>query len=323
MPKSILLNLCFTIILMSCGSSTRKGQSNSKVDIEETGITSSNTLDQGLVTQLDSLEFQKPKSLMDLPKSQDGGFVLSQGFYEAEFKSYCLQPGTPSPSPRDAYLEGSVSGYRKEIIKSILRNSEDRPDLNQKNIQLLLWSTVSGSNFDKLPQAVKATAYRVLSSKQIFELKGGVVGLVKTISASLPSGNNDLNKLFEIGTSSYEAFERMAVLHETSKISRPEVKTNQWYQQKEGYYVRYFPKSYQNVRIQVYVPDMLMTDQGNYVVYDPVTRVAIPVNSNAQRLGIGGPVIEIVRAIITIPKGPGATKKLPPPENKNPKMRTK
>ena len=41
---------------------------------------------------------KNPASLMELPQTQDGGFVLSPGFYEAEFKTYCLQPGTPDPS---------------------------------------------------------------------------------------------------------------------------------------------------------------------------------------------------------------------------------
>ena len=74
---------------------------------------------------------------MDLPQTENGGFVLTPGFYEAEFKTYCLQPGTPDPSPRDAYLQGPVTGYRKEIVESILLNSRERTDIDQKNIQLL------------------------------------------------------------------------------------------------------------------------------------------------------------------------------------------
>ena len=81
---------------------------------------------------------QKPISLMELPQTEKGGFVLSEGFYEAEFKTYCLQPGTPDPSQGDAYLQSSISGYRKEIIESVLINSLNRPEIDQRNIQLLL-----------------------------------------------------------------------------------------------------------------------------------------------------------------------------------------
>ena len=121
---------------------------------------------------------------MDLPQTQYGGFVLSPGFYEAEFKTYCLQPGTPDPTQGDAYLQGPVTGHRKDIIESVLLNSRERPDLEQRNVQLLLWSVVSGSNFNKLSYTVQADAMKLLTPKQVFTLKGGVAGVLKTVSQS-------------------------------------------------------------------------------------------------------------------------------------------
>jgi len=64
---------------------------------------------------------------MELPQTEDGEIVLSEGFYEAEFKSYCLQPGTPSPSDRDAYRQGPLTANRKDIVETILRNSLKSP----------------------------------------------------------------------------------------------------------------------------------------------------------------------------------------------------
>jgi hypothetical protein len=45
---------------------------------------------------IDTFQFanQQPLALLDLPQSQDGEIILSEGYYEADFKSYCLQPGT-------------------------------------------------------------------------------------------------------------------------------------------------------------------------------------------------------------------------------------
>jgi hypothetical protein len=79
------------------------------------------------------------------------------------------------------------------------------------------------------------------------------------------------------------------------------------------------PSSYQRTRIQVYVPKgSLDTDgkrSGSYVTFDPVTMMAIPANSNAQRLGIGAPVADVVRRVIQISKPtPGK------PQNNNPKQ---
>ena len=298
MSASLLKNLCFVILLSSCASSSRNGKQT----------LSNNTIDTDSSLQPSIASDQKPQSLMDLPQTQNGGFVLAPGFYEAEFKTYCLQPGTPDPSQGDAYLQGPVTGYRKDIIESVLLNSRERPELDQKNIQLLLWSVVSGSNFNKLSHPVQADAMKLLTPKQVFTLKGGVAGVIKTVanSSKIFNAENGMQRLFETGITSYESFERLAVLNEPSQIRRTGVKYDQWYRQKENYYVRYFPASYKKVRIQVYVPDSLMDAQGKvdgeYMVFDPTGQQAIPAFTNAQRLGIGAPVLDIIRVIIEVNK---------------------
>jgi hypothetical protein len=313
MPTPLLKNLFFVILLSSCAASSR----NSKQTVN------SNAIDAYSSEQPEIASDKKLQSLMDLPQTQYGGFVLAPGFYEAEFKTYCLQPGTPDPSQGDAYLQGPVTGYRKDIIESVLLNSREESQMDQRNIQLLLWSVVSGSNFNKLSHPVQADAMKLLTPKQVFELKGGIAGVIKTVSYSsgILNASKGMQRLFETGISSYETFERLAVLKEQSKIIRKNVKYDQWYRQKENYYVRYFPVSYKKVRIQVYVPDSLMDAEGKvsgeYLVFDPTGQQAIPAFTNAQRLGIGAPVPDIVRIIINVNKGTNHPKKIP--EKKNPK----
>jgi hypothetical protein len=315
MQATLHKNLFLVLLLSSCVSSTR----NSKQVVSDNIIGEINSTDLFITAD------QKPLSLMELPQSEVGGFVLAPGFYEAEFKTYCLQPGTPDPSQGDAYLQGPITGYRKDIIESVLLNSKEQPQMDQKNIQLLLWSVVSNSNFNKLSSHVQADAMKLLTPKQVFQLKGGVAGVIKTVSNStnLFNAAKGMQNLFEKGISSYESFERLAVLKEQSKITRKNVKFDQWYKQKENYYIRYFPVSYKKVRVQVYVPDSLMDAEnkmnGEYVVYDPTGQQAIPAFTNAQRLGIGAPVIvDIVRAVIKVNKGTSTPKKVP--AKKNPKV---
>jgi hypothetical protein len=138
MNLSLLRSLFFISVLIACSSPRR-----STASIQDT--TSNATEVQ---PQIDSSH--APQSLMDLPQTQFGGFVLKPGFYEAEFKTYCLQPGTPDPHSGDAYIQGPITGYRKDIIESVLINSRDQKNIEQRNIQLLLWSIVSGSNFNNL-----------------------------------------------------------------------------------------------------------------------------------------------------------------------------
>ena len=306
MLKNLLRSALFVILLNSCVSTSRNSnQNNNAVNTN--------------VAQVDLPADSKPISLTDLPRNEDGGFVMAPGYYEAEFKTYCLQPGTPDHTPRDAYLQSSVTGYRKDIVETVLYNSRRKPDIEQRHVQLLLWSVVSRSNFNNLSPDVQADAHRLLTPKQVFELKGGVMGVVKSVSSNLPSnGHNDVRWLFDIGSTSYEMFEKIAVLREPSQIKRADFKNDQWYKQKENYYVRYFPLSYQKVRIQVYVPDGVLDStgkvSGEYLVFDPTGLQAIPANSNAQRLGIGGPVLDIIRAVIKINKENKPPKRVP--ENK-------
>lgn len=297
MSKNLLLTIWLIIVLGSCVSSSRN---NNNGNNNNTNGVNTN------VAQVELKPGEKPNPLTDLPRTSDGGFVLAPGYYETEFKTYCLQPGTPDPSPRDAYLQAPMSGYRKEIVETVLNNSRSKPDIEQRNVQLLLWSVVSGSNFNTLPRAVQADAMLLLTPQQIFELKGGVMAIVKTVSENLPTGlssrHQDIYKLFEMGTSSYEAYEKIAVLRQPSQLKRADFKNDQWYKQPGNFYVRYFPVSYQKTRIQVYVPDNLLDStgksSGEYLIFNPTASLAIPANSNAQRLGIGGPVFDIVRIII-------------------------
>jgi hypothetical protein len=306
MSKKLLTIAWFAILSSSCVSSSRNNNQNNN------GINAN-------AAELDLPADSKPISLTDLPRTEDGGFVLAPGYYEAEFKTYCLQPGTPDPSPRDAYLQAPVSGYRKDIVETVLHNSRSKPGIGQRHVQLLLWCVVSKSDFNKLPSAVQADAMQLLTSKQVFELRGGIMGVVRNVSNNLPAGaingHNDIRRIFELGSSSYEAFEKIAVLREPSKIKRPDFKNDQWYKLKDNYYVRHFPASYQKVRIQVYVPDGVLDSTGKkageYLVFDPTGLQSVPANSNAQRLGIGGPMLDIIRVVIKINKPNAPPKRLP------------
>jgi hypothetical protein len=313
MSKYLLSCLVLITAITACVSSSKNSTSNT--------IPTKAPVEDRIDTALAGLQ---PLSILDLPQSQDGEIILAEGFYEGDFRSYCLQPGTPDPSDRDAYTQVPLSGYRKDIVETILRNSLERQDLSQRNIQLLLWSVVSGSDYNKLSPSVKSTSRQLLSSKQIFALQGGVVGVMKTIAASLPETGlsptlNSMKDLFELGNSSYEAYEQIAVLRQPSVIRNPDYKKDQWYKQDGGYYVRYFPNGYQQTKIQVYVPmgtlDHDGKRSGNYVLFDPVKMMAAPANSNAQRLGIGAPVAKVIRKVIEINKTyPVPKKQVPAPK---------
>src|SRR4051812_45633971 len=180
--KAYLLRTLVIVSLSACTSPRNSSQAPNNIPLK-----SENPAQPDIAADL------KPQSLMDLPQTQYGGFVLKPGFYEADFKTYCLQPGTPDPRQGDAYFQGPINGYRKEIVESILLNSRGHQDMDQRNIQLLLWSVVSGSDFNNLSYAVQSDAQKLLTPKQVFQLKGGVMGVIKEVSYStgLVNANND------------------------------------------------------------------------------------------------------------------------------------
>ncbi len=307
MTTRLLLPLFIIVLFNSCSSSIRNSAGNDHNKAVANAIIEQPTLAANTT----------PAALTDLARTRDGGFVLAPGFYETEFKTYCLQPGTPDPSKGDAYLQAPVSGYRKDIVETILLNSRKKTGMEQRNIQLLLWCVVSGGNYNKLSHAVRADAEQLLTPKQIFELKGGVMGMVKkiTYASGIMNANNDMQRLFDVGNNAYEIFEKTAVLREPSQMRRPGIKYDQWYQQPNNYYIRYFPVNYQKVKIQVYVPDGLLDAdgkiEGEYLVYDPTGLQAVPANTNAQRLGIGAPVLDIIKVMIETKRTDRTPTKLP------------
>jgi hypothetical protein len=340
MPKHLPSSVFSILLLASCASAshqTKDLDASFRNHFSNTQpVTSSfEDVDTTFIMTDSFTSAQTPVPLTDLPRTETRAFVLAPGFYETDFKTYCLQPGNPAPSGKDVYFQAPLKGARKDIIETILRNSQTESNLEQRNIQLLLWSVVSRSDFSKLSPSVQATAWQLLSPKQVFELKGGVMGVVKTVADVLPAstGAANVQHLFDLGVTSYEAYERLAVPSGTSEVTRPDFKRGQWYKHSDGYYVRYFPSGYQQTKIQVYVPEgttaSSASDTANYMVFDPVSFVVVPANSNAQRLGVGAPVKDVVRSVIRVmettkkpkqPSNPTKDSKNTPPA-KAPKMK--
>ncbi len=324
MHKHLLRCLFFVVILSSCASTAhhKSAGTDKRISIGTMpSVTSSfSDVDTTLIMQPDLPAGTSPVSLMEQPRTEDGAFVLAPGWYEADFKTYCLQPGTPGPSAKDVYFQAPLEGARKDLIQTILLNSRKESQLEQKNVQLLLWAVVSHSDFHKLAPDVQYTAMQLLSPKQVFQLQGGVLGVVKTVARMVPASNsqNDIRQLFDLSVRSYEVFERLAVVNTPAQIWRTDLRQDQWFRQQEGYYVRYLPHNYKQTRIQVYVPDSVVAsaayEPDSYIVFDPTSWVVVAANSNAQRLGIGGPVLDIVRSVIrTVKSG----KERPRPKEPN------
>lgn len=238
--------------------------------------------------------------LTSLPRGAQGSFLLSPGFYEAELQSYCLHAGTHAPSRGQGYLWAPLKGPREPMIRHILQNSVQHAEIEQQQIQSLIWSILARVRFSDLSPEIQRVASQLLTPEEIAELNGGALGFIppealNLVTANLPApvrqvleAENQLRYLLTQTTGDFTALEQIAVLAgDPPPGSGPEVPLGRWSQHPGGFYLRYFPSGYSRTRVQVYVPEVIPGVQGNLSTpkeFDPSGDVAVPSNTSSQRL---------------------------------------
>src|SRR5688500_7901564 len=113
------------------------------------------------------------RSLMTLQRTPNGGFVLQAGYYSQQVQSYCLKAGTHGPGGGDGYLYAPPKGPAEDAVMTVLRNSVQHPDLEQQDIQALLWAIIARAKFEDLQPQMKTTAAKLLTPRQLASLKIG------------------------------------------------------------------------------------------------------------------------------------------------------
>ena len=242
--------------------------------------------------RLDSLN---KKGLLQLQRTPNGGFVLQPGFYDYHGQSYCLKAGTHGPGGGDGYIYAPPKGTQEDAVMTILRNSVNHPEIQQRNIQMLLWAIIARSKFDELQNELKMVAARLLTPRQLAMLNRNGMNILpdaalNKLKESVPEpvqrvmeAENKLRSMLSDPTASFAEMERVAVLAGAVGLGpgSREVPMGRWSLHPDGYYVRYLPRGYSYTVVQVWVPN------GSPAVgkeYDPATHIAVPGNTSRQRL---------------------------------------
>src|SRR3954470_11751406 len=110
------------------------------------------------------------RSLMTLQRTPNGGFVLQPGYYSLVDQSYCLKAGTHGPGGGDGYLYAPPKGPAQDAVMTIVRNSVNHPEIQQHDIQLLLWAIIARAKFENLSMELKSVAARLLTPRQLASL---------------------------------------------------------------------------------------------------------------------------------------------------------
>lgn len=235
------------------------------------------------------------RSLMILQRTPNGGFVLQNGYYMLQDQSYCLKAGTHGPGGGDGYLYAPPKGPAEDAVMSIIRSSVNHPEIQQHDIQLLLWAIIARAKFEDLSSDLKVTASRLLTPRQLAALNRTALDAVPSsvqqkAMSKAPSGVREvleaeakLRQMLTTTGSTFAEIERVAVLSGDVPFGEGsvEVPSGRWSLHPDGYYIRYIPSSYSSTRVEIWVP------QGSSAVgkeYDPATHIAVPGNTARQRL---------------------------------------
>ena len=235
-----------------------------------------------------------------LPRTPQGGFVLAAGYYDYTAQSYCLHAGTHGPGGGDGYLYAPVLGSARDAVTSILQNSVAHPEIDQHDIQQLLWAIVARARFEDLDNRLRVVAVRLLTQRQLAGLNRSALsvlnsgqlqqlGLMPPFAQQVLRAESDMRGLLTSGSSSYADMERVAVLGGMAPAGEGsrETPSGRWSAHPDGYLIRYIPTSYSQTRVQIWVAP---NSAGVGRTFDPATQVAVPGNTSRQRLAQSGRV---------------------------------
>jgi len=238
---------------------------------------------------------ESKRSLMTLQRTPNGGFVLKPGYYELVDQSYCLHAGTHGPGGGDGYLFAPPKGSAEDAVMSVVRNSVQHPEIQQHDVQLLLWAIVARAKFEDLSHDLKFVAARLLTQRQLAELNRSALDMIPgpaldRITGSAPApvrqvmqAEAQIRQMLTTPGATFAEVERVAVLSGNVPLGpgSQQIPTGRWSLHPDGYYVRYIPSGYTTTRVEIWVP------QGSPAVgkeYDPATHIAVPGNTARQRL---------------------------------------
>ncbi len=219
------------------------------------------------------------------------GYLLTPGYYEIDLKSFCLKAGTYAPSKGDGYLYAPLKGPKKEMIDKVVKNWYKNQDIEQNDVQALIWAILAKTSFKNMNMELKLVAAKLLSEKDILSLsKMGLDFLPDSVmskaKSSLPTpaqkvleAENKMRNFFSSSSSSsFAELESLAMLAGINP-EKSSITHGTWGLHPNGYWMAFLPSGYSQMTIKIYVPETLKT-----VYFLPSEHVAVPANTSSQRL---------------------------------------
>jgi hypothetical protein len=225
---------------------------------------------------LDDFQPRAFDSLAGLERGAHNGFLLERpGVFAGEIRSYCLQSGTYAPTKGQGYAYAPLSGSGSSFIRTVLQNSVDHPEIPQRHVQVLLWAILARTRISDMAPEIRAAAAVLLSTEQVDLIIGNAIDELREeglrrLMRNLPepvqrvmAAEAELRSLLTDATATYEEIERVAVLFGRPEPvdSRLEVPRGRWSYHRDGYFIRYFPRTYSHMRLEISYPEPFVIDR--------------------------------------------------------------
>jgi len=275
--KIYLFNILILIFLWDCAHLPSSGIGDllrAKERALETGIDDAKTD----IPFLDDFNPTNFGYMTILPRTLSGSYLLQPGLFQMHCESYCLKAGTYGPATGDGYIYAPLKGPRAKIIKKILRESVNHPDIKQRDIQVLIWAIIARSKVEDISSNARKAAIKLLTPTEIIEINGGAISIIpddllKKFLSGLPTPLQSLleteakiREMLSKRDATYEEIEKVAVLFGEPSDAEParNIPEGRWSLHPEGYFVRFFPSGYTRTLLQIYVPETFNLERDKY-----------------------------------------------------------
>lgn len=218
---------------------------------------------------LDGVNFGAFGDMTTLARTDIGGFRLQPGAWTFTAQSYCLKPGAYERTGGAGLMSGEITGKLAPHIRTILGRAYAHPEVEQRDIQYLLWGVLAGVKISQMNEQAQAAARVLLTQEHYRDLDGGELGwappeVTSRMRRELPrSARNALDaqvRLRRIASqpgASYDDLEQVAVLRGEPPRTDDDVPAGRWSWHPDGYHIRYSGQSYRNLTVEIIVGEEL------------------------------------------------------------------
>ncbi|MDD5361490.1 MAG: hypothetical protein PHN88_05115 [Ignavibacteria bacterium] len=192
------------------------------------------------------------------PETND--FNLDPGYYRFYVQSYCLKAGTHGPSKGSGYLLAPLKGKRSDLVYNIVARSSNFPEIEQHDIQLLLWGIIAGSKFTDFDISFQNKVRPLMTTAEIAEfsldLKNVPIEVMPDDIKQIAQFYKDFRARLTNPNITYNEVESMAMVNGVlpeDPFSKY-VEKGLWAYLGDGFYGRGMPQSYPRTIFEVYRP---------------------------------------------------------------------